>query len=111
MLKLHNWQARFDISDRAFSDFLTYVGSFLPKDHVLPHNTYEAKKTLSDLGLDYIKFHACPNECVLYKGEIVNASECPKCHLSRWKVGKDGKLRVNIPAKVMWYFSIIPRLK
>ena len=79
MLKLHNWKTRFGISDSAFSDLLTYVGSFLPKDHVLPHNAYEAKKTLSDLGLDYIKFHAYPNECVLYKGEIVNGLTIRYC--------------------------------
>ncbi|XP_074327830.1 uncharacterized protein LOC141665746 [Apium graveolens] len=73
---------------------------------------YEAKKTLTDLGLEYIKFHACPNYCVLYRGPILeSSSECPKCHLSRWKVGKDGQVRVNVPAKVMWYFPIIPIFK
>ncbi|XP_074342435.1 uncharacterized protein LOC141679988 [Apium graveolens] len=111
MLKLHNWKSRFGISDSAFTDLLTYVGSFLPQDHVLPVNSYEAKKTLSGLGLEYIKFHACPNNCILYRGINLNASECPKYRLSCWKVAKDGKLRVNSPAKVMWYFPIIPRFK
>ncbi|XP_074322988.1 uncharacterized protein LOC141659944 [Apium graveolens] len=111
MLKLHNWKSRFGISDSSFTDLLTSVGSFLPQDHVLPVNAYEAKKTLSDLGLEYIKFHACPNNCILYRCINLNGSECPKCHLSRWKVAKDGKLRVNSPAKVMWYFPIIPRFK
>ncbi|XP_074377419.1 uncharacterized protein LOC141718946 [Apium graveolens] len=73
---------------------------------------YEAKKILTDLGLEYIKFHACPNDCILYRGPILeSSSECPKCHLSRWKVGKDGQVRVNVPAKVMWYFPIISRFK
>ncbi|XP_074374165.1 uncharacterized protein LOC141714550 [Apium graveolens] len=94
MLKLYNWKARFGISDSAFTDLLTYVGSLLPQDHVLPVNAYEAKKTLSDLGLEYIKFHAFPNNCVLYRGINLNASKCPKCRLSRWKVTKDGKLRL-----------------
>ena len=48
MIKLHNWKARFGISDTAFTELLYPVGSFLPKDHVLPPNSYEAKKTLSD---------------------------------------------------------------
>nr|XP_017228874.1 PREDICTED: uncharacterized protein LOC108204092 [Daucus carota subsp. sativus] len=111
LLKLHNWKSRFGISDSAFTDLLSSVGSLLPKDHVLPVNAYEAKKTLNDLGLEYIKFHACPNDCVLYRGLNIDASECPKCHLSRWKVGKDGKPRINVPANVMWYFPIIPRFK
>ncbi|XP_074323624.1 uncharacterized protein LOC141660531 [Apium graveolens] len=112
VLKLHNWKARFGVFDKAFTDLLQSVGSILPKDNLLPSNMYEAKKTLTDLGLEYIKFHACPNDCVLYRGPILeSSSECPKCHLSRWKVGKDGQVRVNVPAKVMWYFPIIPRFK
>ncbi|XP_074353868.1 uncharacterized protein LOC141692822 [Apium graveolens] len=89
---------RFGISDSAFTDLLTSVGSFLPQDHVLPVNAYEAKKTLSDLGLEYIKFHACPNNCILYRGINLNASECPKFRLSRWKVAKDGILRMRHPS-------------
>ncbi|XP_074363590.1 uncharacterized protein LOC141704187 [Apium graveolens] len=111
ILKLHNWKARFGISDSAFNDLLSTVGSLLPKDNVMPPNAYEAKKTLSDLGLKYIKYHSCPNNCILYRGVNVDASECPKCRLSRWKLGKDGKIRINVPAKVMWYFPIIPRFK
>ncbi|XP_074323897.1 uncharacterized protein LOC141660812 [Apium graveolens] len=111
-LKLHNWKARFGVSDKAFTDLLQSIGSILPKDNLLPSNMYESKKTLTDLGLEYIKFHACPNDCVLYRGPILeSSSECPKCHLSHWKVGKDGQVRVNVPAKVMWYFPIIPRFK
>ncbi|XP_074336693.1 uncharacterized protein LOC141673863 [Apium graveolens] len=33
MLKLHNWKARFGISDSAFNDLLSTVGSLLPKDN------------------------------------------------------------------------------
>ncbi|XP_074358028.1 uncharacterized protein LOC141697518 [Apium graveolens] len=85
--------------DSAFNDLLSTVGSLLPKDNVMPPNAYEAKKTLSDLGLEYIKYHSCPNNCILYRGVNVDASECPKCRLSRWKLGKDGKIRINVPAK------------
>ncbi|XP_074377319.1 uncharacterized protein LOC141718839 [Apium graveolens] len=112
VLKLHNWKARFGVSDKAFTDLLESVGSFLPKEHVLPGSMYEAKKTLTDLGLEYVKIHAFLNDCVLYMGPAAESLfECTKCHLSRWKIGKDGKVRVNVPAKVMWYFSIIPRFK
>ncbi|XP_074323908.1 uncharacterized protein LOC141660821 [Apium graveolens] len=111
MLKLHNWKARFGVSDNSFTELLSSVGSLLPTDHVLPVNAYEAKKTLFNLGLEYKKIHACPNECIMYRGINVDASKCPKCRVSRWKMGKDGKPRNNIPAKVMWYFLIIPRFK
>lgn len=78
VLILHNWKSRFGISNSAFTGLLENVGSFLPKDHTLPPSSYEAKKTLADLGLEYIKFHACPNDCVLYRGINEQASECPK---------------------------------
>ncbi|KAL8093735.1 hypothetical protein AgCh_035571 [Apium graveolens] len=111
MLKLYNWKSRFGIGDAAFTELLSSVGSFLPTGHVLPVNAYEAKKNLSDLGLDYIKFHACPSDWILYRGIYSESSKCPKCNLSRWKLGKDGRVRTNIPAKVVWYFPIIPRFK
>nr|XP_017228740.1 PREDICTED: uncharacterized protein LOC108204008 [Daucus carota subsp. sativus] len=112
VLKLHNWKARFGVSDKAFTDLLESVGSFLPKGNVLPPNMYEAKKTLTDLGLEYVKFHDCPNDCVLYRGPVLESlDECPKCQISRWKIAKDGKVRINVPARVMWYFPIIPRFK
>ncbi|XP_074352343.1 uncharacterized protein LOC141691506 [Apium graveolens] len=95
MLNLHNWKARFGISDTAFTELLSSVGSILPKDNVLPPNAYEAKKTLFDLGL----------------GIHSDTSQCPHCKLSRWKVRKNGQIRVNVPAKVMWYFPIILRFK
>ncbi|KAI9127491.1 hypothetical protein K1719_000484 [Acacia pycnantha] len=32
----------------------------------IPSSFYEAKKTITKLGLDYQKIHACPNNCMLY---------------------------------------------
>ncbi|XP_074377881.1 uncharacterized protein LOC141719401 [Apium graveolens] len=92
VLKLYNWKARFGVSDSAFSDLLSTVDSFLPQDNALSHNAYEAKKTLSNLGLDYTKFHVCSNECVLYMSVNETASECPKCKLSHWKMFKSSAI-------------------
>ncbi|KAL8115472.1 hypothetical protein AgCh_022098 [Apium graveolens] len=104
VLKLHNWKARFGVSDKAFTDLLESVGSFLSKEHVLPGSMYEAKKTLTDLRLEYVKIHVCPNDCVLYRGPAAESlSGCPKCHLSRWKIRKYSIVRVNVPAKMMWW--------
>ncbi|XP_074365387.1 uncharacterized protein LOC141706541 [Apium graveolens] len=94
MLKLHNWKSRFGITDSAFTDLLSSVGSLLPKDNVLPSNAYEAKKNP-----------------LQFRGVHADATKCPKCRLSRWKLTKKGEERINLPAKVMWYFPIIPRFK
>ena len=84
----------------------------LPLDNELPLSMYEAKKTLNALGMEFHKIHACPNDCVLYRNELKDASLCPTCGPSRWKTGKTGtKKRKVVPAKVMWYFPPIPRFR
>ncbi|KAI9125251.1 hypothetical protein K1719_003867 [Acacia pycnantha] len=43
----------------------------------IPSSFYEAKKTITKLGLDYQKIHACPNNCMLYWGvEDENRQSC-----------------------------------
>src|SRR6185437_7061073 len=56
--------------------------------------------------------------CILYRGEYENLDACPVCSALRYKIRKDdpgdveGKPpRKRVPAKVMWYSPIIPRLK
>ena len=91
----------------------------LPKDNELPETTYEAKKAICPLGLDVQKIHACINNCILYRGEeYENMNECPVCGALRYKIRQDDPgdvegqtLRKRVPAKVMWYAPIIPRLK
>ena len=52
----------------------------LPRDNVLPHSTYEAKKIVFPLGLEVQKIHACINDCILYRGEeYENLNACPVC--------------------------------
>ncbi|KAK1641941.1 hypothetical protein QYE76_059746 [Lolium multiflorum] len=80
--------------------------------------TYEAKKLVYPLGLDVQKIHACPNDCILYRGKYENENKCPICGALRYKIRRDDPddvkgepPRKRVPAKVMWYAPIIPRLK
>ncbi|RVW66354.1 hypothetical protein CK203_065181 [Vitis vinifera] len=44
------------------------------------------------------------------RNELNEASSCPTCGTSRWKVNKAGARNTKrIPAKVLWYFPPIPR--
>jgi hypothetical protein len=59
---------------------LKIVKKVLPKDNELPTSTYEAKKIVCPLGLEVQKIHACPNDCILYRGEeYENLNACPVC--------------------------------
>jgi hypothetical protein len=92
----------------------------LPEGNVLPKSYYETKKMISGLGLGYEKIHACPNDCVLYWDKHINDQVCPKCGTSRWKTTNDdvqgngkeiSKKRKNIPAKILRWFPLKPRLQ
>ncbi|KAI5338202.1 hypothetical protein L3X38_017473 [Prunus dulcis] len=86
-------------------------GDLLPERNTLPPSMYDAKKTLSALGMSYEKIHACPNDCILYRKDYEDSTHCPTCGISRWKEDKDSILNEGVPAKVMWYFPLIPRFK
>ncbi|RVW33032.1 hypothetical protein CK203_101237 [Vitis vinifera] len=112
LVKLYNVKARYGWSDKSFSDLLQILGDMLPVNNEMPLSMYEAKKTLNALGMEYKKIHACPNDCILYRNELNDASSCPTCGTSRWKVNKVGARNTKrIPAKVLWYFPPIPRFK
>ncbi|KAI5435130.1 hypothetical protein KIW84_021816 [Lathyrus oleraceus] len=91
-------------SDKSFTELLALLKDMLPEDNVLPNRTYETKKMLCSIGMSYDKIHACPNDCVLFRNEYASLNECPKCGVSRYK----NKLS---PAKVLWYFPVIPRFR
>ena len=84
----------------------------------MPETTYEAKEVVCPIGLEVQKIHACPNDCILYRGkDLEDLDSCPVCKASRYKIRRNdpGDVegeppRKRVPAKVMWYFPIIPRL-
>ncbi|XP_073120199.1 uncharacterized protein [Henckelia pumila] len=61
----------------------------LPDHNELPLSYYDAKKSFSALGMNYVKIHACPNDCILYRKEFEDLSNCPICGMSRWKLGNN----------------------
>ncbi|RVW72561.1 hypothetical protein CK203_060057 [Vitis vinifera] len=70
----------------------------------MPLSMYEAKKALNALEMEYKKIHACPNDFILYRKELNDASSCPPCGMSRWKVNKaEPRNTKRIPTKVLWY--------
>ncbi|KAK1691879.1 hypothetical protein QYE76_008576 [Lolium multiflorum] len=117
-LELLQWKAEAGICDKPFEKLLKIMKRRFPKDNELPDSTYEAKKVLCPLGLEVLKIHACINDCILYRAEYENLEKCPVCTALRYKIRRDdpGDVegeppRKRVPAKVMWYAPIIPRLK
>jgi hypothetical protein len=91
-----------------------------PKDNKLPTTTYREKQLVCPLGLEVQKIHACPNDCIFYRGnEYENLDACPVCGALRYKIRReepvdvevDCRPRKRVPAKVVWYSPIIPHVK
>src|SRR3954471_1955474 len=85
----------------------------------IPRSHYEASKLVKALGFEYEKIHACPNDCILYRKDHADLSECPKCGVSRWRQKKRPAVSVRpdsvdvdkIPAKILRYFPLTKRLQ
>lgn len=106
-------------SNNSFTMLLKLLKDVLPEGETLPDSFYDMKKIISKFGLSYEKIHACPNDCILYRGEYQGKDQCPKCHTSRYKV-TEGDFSTSsispvgsskVPAKVLRYFPLFPRLE
>ncbi|KAK1609987.1 hypothetical protein QYE76_033660 [Lolium multiflorum] len=118
ILELLKWKAEVGVTDSGFEKLMIILKKLFPRNNELPVSTYEAKKLVCPLGLDVRKIHACINDCILYRGEkYENLNKCPICGALRYKIEKMTLVmlreppRKRVPAKVMWYAPIIPRLK
>ena len=61
------------------TNYRLFKDKVLSSDNVLSSSCEEAKKLLKMLGVEYISYHACPNDCILYRGEYADKEMCSKC--------------------------------
>ena len=85
VLQLLILKAKFCWSDNSFNDLLILLGQLLPKPNFVPKNTYQAKKLINPLKMRVQRIHACPNHCILYRGDYAALTKCPNCEASRYK--------------------------
>ena len=56
----------YKISNAALEAILNLFSKVLPEGHCLPDSLDKVQRVARDLGLDYVKIHACKNDCVLF---------------------------------------------
>ncbi|XP_048502675.1 uncharacterized protein LOC109135778 [Beta vulgaris subsp. vulgaris] len=112
-------------SDKSFNGLLNALHKAFNYDVSFPKSSYEAKKYTKDLGLNYVKIHACVNHCILYRKDYANIDACPICGESRWKESSGelddsvsltksqgiSQLKPRIPRLVLRHFPLVPRLQ
>jgi len=67
VLRLYNLKAENQWSDKSFTVLLSLLKDMLPEANELPDHTYNAKKILCSIGLNYERIHAYTNDCILYR--------------------------------------------
>ena len=76
----HGW------SDGSFNDLLRILDCLLPNPNKVTANTYRTKKLVSPFTTGVERIHACPNNCILYRGDAFkDLKKCPVCSASRYK--------------------------
>ncbi len=68
----------------------------LLENNLMPKSRYEARKLVSNLGLNYTSMHTCEQGCILYCKENRDLLVCPICKVSRYVEGS-----MTIPCKVL----------
>ena len=69
ILELLTLKAKHSWSDGRFNDLLRILAWLLPKPNKMLANTYRAKKLVSPFTMGVERIHACPNHCILYRGD------------------------------------------
>jgi hypothetical protein len=94
---------------KAVDSWLKWTASLLPHGHRLPTTHHKVRHILKDLGLSYIKIHACRYDCVLFWGkDLEDLEACPVCFTERYKLTPAGNQKA---VKILRYFPLIDRLE
>src|SRR3954464_12549783 len=91
---------------RELNENMEFWHGRLPEGNTLPISIEEAKKIVCPLDLPHHRYHACINDCIMYRDEYKDITTCPKCGHGWYKVGNK-----KAPRKVVWYFPLTPRLQ
>ena len=108
---LHGW------SNESFTSLLELLKEAIPELNI-PQSYNKTKSMVKNLGLDYDKIDACPNDCMLFRNDHKEDEFCHTCGASRYiqapKVDSElesSKKQHRVSAKTLRHFPLIPRLK
>ena len=91
------------MTNKSFDAMLAAFRKSFPDASELPHTYSKMENFLRAVGIGYDMIHVCKNNCVLFRKDYANLSECPKCKSLRWK---DGDVVKRIPHNVLRIFQL-----
>lgn len=66
---------------------------------------------LKMLGVEYISYHACLNDCILYRDAYVDKERCQQCGCDRYQESKNKCKEHGPPHKILRHMPKIPRIQ
>ncbi|XP_026420666.1 uncharacterized protein LOC113316735 [Papaver somniferum] len=100
------------ISDNGMTAMLELIKELLPEENTLPSKFPDVKKIIQELGMDYVTYDACVNDCILYWKDKSSLLKCPVCKEPRYvRVFNDERKLTQVAQKTLRHFPIIARLK
>ena len=75
----------------------------LPPGNKLPGSYCDIMKLMEPFLIQPILFHACLNDCIVFRGAYTDLNTCPTCNASRY-------VKQGVPAKRFSYLPVGPRL-
>jgi hypothetical protein len=82
-----------------------------PSDNIFPNSCVEENKMLKMLGVEYISYHTCSNDFILYINEYVNKEICPECGHDRYHKSKNKGKAHGPPHNILRHMPIITRIQ
>ncbi|KAH0784184.1 hypothetical protein KY290_003782 [Solanum tuberosum] len=108
---LHGW------SNESFTSLLELLKEAMLELNI-PPSYNKTKSMVKNLGLDYEKIDACPNDCMLFRNDHKDDEFCHTCGASQYiknpKVDSEvepSKKSHRVSAKTLRHFPLISRLK
>ena len=80
---------------------IDFIREMLPEGAHVPRSQYEAKKSITKLGLGHQKIDACKNNCVLFQKEYEGRVQCLICEALRYKESLQEERQVNNQKKML----------
>ena len=77
----------------------------------MPDSHVEANKMLKMLGVEYISYYACSNDCILYRNEYADREISIECGHDRYHKSKNNGKAHGPPHKILRHMPIIPRIQ
>lgn len=116
-IRLYLLKCLYGWSNISFNAFLELLREAMPSLNI-PDTFSKTKGMIRDLGLDYKKIDACPNDFMIYWKNHENDTSCHVCGAPRWNEDVKGDDKVEkshkshkVPLKVLRHFPLIPRLQ